>query len=197
MDTWVSLIKELIWPLFWAIALICVRRRVGRLLVAVEQRIVAGAEFEAGPTGIKVGAAPKLADVISVTARTETAIPTEAERVAPARKKSLVGEEIDAAPTPRDIYLVHIARRDRTLDKGELEYYRVRIFLDADDPSTLDEVSEVTYYLHPTFENPIRVSRDRDKSFEVLTIVWGEFNAAATVRFKDGHNETLERYLNL
>ena len=198
MDAWIPLIKELIWPVFWTVAFLCGRKPVGRLLKAVEDRIAAGAEFEAGATGIKVGAAPKLADVTSVTARTETAIEAGGEaKSRTAGSESSIAEELDAVPNPRSIYLVHTARRDRALDKGGVERYRVRIYLDADDPSTLDQVSEVTYYLHPTFPNPIRVVHDRDTSFELRTIVWGEFNAAAKVRFKDDHQEKLERYLNL
>jgi transcription initiation factor IIF auxiliary subunit len=34
-------------------------------------------------------------------------------------------------------------------------------------------------------------------AFEVRTVLWGEFNVAAVVHFKDGHEVTLERYLNL
>lgn len=168
------------------------RKPVSRVLKAVEDRIAAGAEFEAGSTGFRVGAAPKLADVTSVTARTETGIPTSGGVT------DLTAQtESQFVPEPRRIYLVHTARRDRTLDRGGLEYYRLRIYLDADDPSTLDEVSGVTYYLHPTFPNPIRFAEDRDLSFELRTVCWGEFNAAATVQFKDGHQEKLERYLNL
>lgn len=99
--------------------------------------------------------------------------------------------------TPGDLYLVHTAQRDRTLDRGELSYFRVRIYLDADDPVRLDEVTEVTYYLHETFAEPVRVVRDRQASFEIRTSVWGEFNMAARVRFKGGGEAVLERYINL
>lgn len=174
------------------------RKPIGRLLKAVEDRIAAGAEFEAGATGIKVGAAPKLAELTSVTARTETAVATRAEATgSAAQNKSSIAATLDLEPEPRSIYLVHTARRDRALDRAGTEYYRVRVYLDTDDPSMLDEVSGVTYYLHPTFQNPIRSTENRDMSFELRTVMWGEFNAAAVVRFKDGHQEKLERYLNL
>ena len=89
-------------------------------------------------------------------------------------------------PTPGKLYLVHTARRDRAFDKDDLRYFRVRIHLDADDATMLDEVSEVTYYLHETFKEPIRVVRDRQNSFEGRTTVWVKFNVAITVRLKDG-----------
>jgi hypothetical protein len=63
MNDWVSLLKEFVWPIFWAIVLLSARKPLGHLFKAVQERIVAGAEFEAGATGIKVGAAPKLSEV--------------------------------------------------------------------------------------------------------------------------------------
>ena len=181
MSEWIPLLKELVWPAFWAGALLCARRPLGRLLKALEERIVAGAEFEAGAIGIRVGAAPKLAEMPS----------------SPAKPQAVAEKKSSAAPSPGALYMVHTARRDRSLDQGELRYYRVRIFLDADDPSLLDEVSEVIYYLHETFKEPVRIVRDRQTSFEVRTVAWGEFNVAAAVRFKDGREVKIERYLNL
>jgi hypothetical protein len=181
MNEWVPLFQELVWPIFAAVALLCARAPLSRLLKAFEDRIVAGAEFEAGATGIKVGAAPKLSEVPSPPANLEAA----------AKERS------NAAQRPGELYLVHTARRDRSLDQGELRYYRVRIYLDANDPTVLDDVSEVTYYLHESFRQPVRIVRDRQTSFELRTEVWGEFNVAAAVGFRNGREVKLERYLNL
>lgn len=152
-----------------------------RLRRRAEERIAAGAEFEAGAKGIRVGAAPKLAEVQPRSGRTDGAT----------KQKS------PGALTSGELYLVHTARRDRSLDQGDRQYCRVRIYLDAEDLPLLDEVSQVTYYLHETVKEPVRIVRDRQTSFEVRTILWGEFNVAAVVRFKDGREVTLERYLNL
>jgi len=181
MKDWLPFFEQLVWPIFWAAVILCAWGPLRRLLRAIEERIAAGAEFEAGAKGIRVGAPPKLAEVPAVSAT------------------SRVVDEAKAAGTPKpsDFYLVHTVRRDRSLDKGDLRYFRVRIYLDADDPGRLDQVSEVTYYLHETFAEPVRVVRDRQTAFEVQTIVWGEFNVAALVRFGDGSDVKLERYLNL
>jgi transcription initiation factor IIF auxiliary subunit len=53
------------------------------------------------------------------------------------------------------------------------------------------------YRFHETVRNPVRTIRDRQTFFETRTELWGEFNLAATVRFKDGRDMKLERYLNL
>jgi len=152
-----------------------------RLLKACEERIAAGAEFEAGAKGIRVGAAPKLAEVPSVPMKPTVTPP----------------DTSSTTPAPGSFYLVHTARRDRSFDEGDREYYRVRIYLDADEPNLLDNVTEVIYRLHETVREPIRTVRDRRTSFEVRTVLWGEFNVAATVRFKDGRDIKLERYINL
>ena len=148
---------------------------------ALEDRIIAGAEVEAG--GVKIGAAPKLIEV----------------------KSGLAALEVDSKATlregpvlkPRPIYLVHTARRDPALDRAELRYYSIRIYVDADEPLMLETISEVVYHLHETFNEPVRTVRDPRTAFEIQTIAWGEFNVLALVRFKDGRTEALERYLNL
>jgi hypothetical protein len=179
MKDWIPFFQTLIWPALLVAVMILTRVPLARLLKAIEERIVAGAEFDVGASGIKVGAAPKLPPSNSPSSQ----IAKEAKST--------------GAPIPGKVYVVHTARRDRSLDRGEHMYFRVRIYLDADDPAMLGQVSEVIYYLHETFKEPIRIVRDRKTSFEVKTIIWGEFNAAATVRFKDGHEVKLERYLNI
>lgn len=181
MKEWIPLLKELVWPIFWAVVLLSAWRPLRRLLKVCAERIAAGAEFEAGAKGIRVGAAPKLTELPS----------------APATPKVATKEKPPGAPTPGELYLVHTARRDRSLDQGDRQYFRVRIYLDADEPSQLDEVLHVTYHLHESVTEPVRTVRDRRTSFEVRTILWGEFNVAAVVHFKDGRAVTLERYLNL
>jgi len=181
MKDWVPLLKELVWPVFWVAVLVCAWGPMRRLLKALEERIASGAEFEAGAKGIRVGAAPKLAEVPSL----------------PAMPRAVAEAKTAGAPKPSDLYLVHTARRDRSLDKGELRYFRLRIYLDADDSARLDQVSDVTYYLHETFAEPVRVVRDRQSAFEIRTVVWGEFNVAALVSFKNGSDTKLERYINL
>jgi hypothetical protein len=183
MKDWAPFFQTLVWPLFLGIILFQSKGLLAQLLKAVEERIVAGAEFEAGASGIRFGPAPKAGE--SGPAQAVKAESGEAPRP---------GEE---APTPGDIYLVHTARRDRSLSTKNLPYYRIRLYLDAEEETTLDNVSEVVYYIHHSAEEPVAVVRDRQTSFEVLFSIWGEFNTAAYVYFKDGTKRELERYLNI
>jgi len=181
MKEWVPLFQQLVWPLFTAAILVWARRPLGRLLKTFEDRVASGAEFEAGASGIKVGAAPKLSEA-SLT---------------PSAPKRASTEATGAVPKPSDVYLVHTVRRDSSLDHDDRRFFRIRIYLDADTPNLLDSVTLVTYYLHETFKNPVRLVSDRRTLFALQTIAWGEFNVLAVVHFKDGHEVTLERYLNL
>jgi len=189
MKDWVPFFQALIWPLFVGLILIWSRTPLSQLLNAIAARIIAGAEFEAGPTGVKIGAAPKIVDVPAAAQTGHTLAVTSS--------RALVASANSEALAPKDIYLVHTARRSKTLGDDGSSNFNVRIYLDADEDETLDRVSEVTYYLHPTFKNPVVAVRDRQTSFEVRIRVWGEFNVAAKVHFKDGTDVELERYLNL
>jgi hypothetical protein len=183
MKDWAPFFQTLVWPFFLGIVLFQSRGLLAQLLKAVEERIVAGAEFEAGPRGIRLGSAPKAGE--SGPAPAVKAESGEAPRP---------GEE---APTPGDIYLVHTVRRDRALSTKKLPYYSIRLYLDAEEDTILDNVSEVVYYIHHTAAEPVVVVRDRETSFEVRFSIWGEFNTAAYVYFKDGTKRELERYLNI
>jgi hypothetical protein len=96
-----------------------------------------------------------------------------------------------------EYYLRHSAERDPMLDKDNLHYFRLKFWLDADNAGMLNQVDEVVYVLHPTFENPIREVNDRQTSFAMDTFAWGEFNLKAVVHLKNGKPPlTLERYID-
>ncbi len=183
MKEWIPFLQELVWPLFLAVLVLLARGPLKRLLKAFEDRVAAGAEFEAGTSGIRVGAVPKLAEMAS----------------SPLVSKTTNAHKSGVDLPPSDIYLVHTAHpASRNLYPDDhRQLFEVRIFVDADDPGILDQVTEITYFLHETFKEPVMTIRNRRNSFELVVVVWGEFNVAAVVRFKDGRELRLERYLNL
>lgn len=180
MNEYLQILKDLIWPIFYAFVLFFARKPLISIAKAIEERIAQGAPIEAGATGIKIGSVP----------RPNGNEP--AARVAVAKK---VGAH--SSPKPGTVYLVHSAQRNRSLDKPGYKFYSVRIYLDADTQEELDKVKRVVYYLHDTFRNPIVESQSLEDNFEHRTSVWGEFNIAAKVYFQDGQSIQLERYLNL
>jgi hypothetical protein len=81
-----------------------------------------------------------------------------------------------------DVY----SKKDRHVlycPKGNYIVVRNRIFLTGPD---LDKVSEVSYLLHPSFSNPLAVSRDPTSDFEVWIWSWGGFPIKATITTKSG-----------
>ncbi len=50
------------------------------------------------------------------------------------------------------------------------------------------------YTLHPTFPQPTRTSRDRERQFALEAMGWGEFRLLITVRFTNGR-ETKTTYM--
>jgi hypothetical protein len=195
MKDWAPFFQTLVWPLFLGIVLFQSKGLLAQLLKAVEERIVAGAEFEAGTSGIRFGPAPKAGESGPAPAVKAESVKAESVK-AESGEAPRPGEE---APTPGDIYLVHTVRRDRALSTKKLPYYSIRLYLDAEEDTTLDNVSEVVYYIHHTAAEPVVVVRNRETSFEVRFSIWGEFNTAAYVYFKDRTKLKLklERYLNI
>lgn len=61
----------------------------------------------------------------------------------------------------------------------------------AGDPEELDRVEKVTYYLHPTFPDPVQTRTSRQDAFRLAISGWGEFTVRARVDLKDGRNELL------
>lgn len=166
MKDWIPLLQSLVWPLFLFGLAIWFRAGVKTVLVSISERIRSGASFEAGPGGIKIGAVQS----------------------PPSTAKSLVATEdtrtID--DLPHAIYMAHQAVRDAHLDRGGLQYYRLRIALEADEPNLLDNVEKVIYHLHPTFKDPDRTVTDRGSNFEIGTAAWGDFNMTAEIFFRGG-----------
>jgi len=66
------------------------------------------------------------------------------------------------------------------------DHYYVRMFIEGQTPSALDNVKYVIYELHPTFRNPKRISEDRHNNFELKIWTWGFFNVNCQVFLKSG-----------
>jgi len=162
----------MVWPLTILALVFWFRGYVHKILGHIANRIERGDSFEAGP--LKLGHASEAL-----------------EQAAPEVKKALEDNK------PKSVYLVHRSKRAADLDKDGKERYRIRIWLDADDPQLLDQVQKVTYYLHPSFKEPVRVIDDRQTLFGLNTVAWGEFNLKAVVTNKDNKTYPLERYINL
>lgn len=59
----------------------------------------------------------------------------------------------------------------------------------------LDQIESVTYTLHPTFPEPIRVVYDRGSKFQLRCAGWGVFTIPIKVRLRSGQTIELEHEL--
>jgi prokaryotic YEATS domain len=166
-----ELLQALVWPATIVGLVFWKGNDLDRILRALAKRVEEGAPVKAWT--VEIGSAPSL--------------PPVATDEDPRKVDNL----------PHNIYMSHVAWRDATLDKDGREYYRLRIFLDADTPNRLNEVTAVTYHLHPSFNHPSRPVIDRQTEFELRTAAWGEFNMTAEITFKDETKLVVERYINL
>lgn len=66
---------------------------------------------------------------------------------------------------------------------GSRILYKHRIYATGKD---IDKIRAVKYILHPTFPNPIRTVKNRDKNFELTLWAWGGFRMNIIVTTIDG-----------
>jgi hypothetical protein len=68
------------------------------------------------------------------------------------------------------------------------DWWSWAVWLDG-APGELDLVEKVTYYLHPTFPEPVQIRTSRQAGFRIEGKGWGEFTVRARVDVKDGRHE--------
>lgn len=84
-----------------------------------------------------------------------------------------------------------------TTKKYDDDWYEWVVFVD-EPRDVIDQIDSIEYELHKTFPDPLRVSRDREHKFCLVSSGWGEFTIKVRVSFQDGslgrytHHLTLE-----
>jgi transcription initiation factor IIF auxiliary subunit len=76
------------------------------------------------------------------------------------------------------------------------DYWKWSVWVEGPD-AELNQISQVTYTLHPTFPHPVRTISDRSSKFRLDTAGWGTFTIYATAEHKDGRKSALEHELEL
>lgn len=178
MKEWIPLLQSLVWPAFLMIVLVWARNPLLGILALITRRIKEGAGLRAGPFEMSESSAK-----LPVTLE-----PSEA----PTDEANQQQREDDLG-----FYIAHKARRDGSLDRGEFEYYRLRIYLEWDPGVDDSLVAKVVYHLPEGF--PLRDPEitDPNKQFEFRTAAWGQFNITAEVYLRGrGEPIELQRYLN-
>jgi hypothetical protein len=136
---------------------------------------VEAAQFEG--TNIKLPKEPTIVSKKKVDQIVSTQQNTPNLNQAPSTTLTTLNVEVAS-----DVY----SEKDRQVlycPKGNYMVVRNRIYLTGSD---LDKVKQVKYLLHPSFSNPVAVSEDPTKNFEVWIWSWGGFPIKATITTKGG-----------
>ena len=80
--------------------------------------------------------------------------------------------------------------------RKDLQYYDWKVYV-AEAPDVLEKIDHVTYFLHPTFPDPVRTVSDPSTGFALETKGWGEFKIGAKIQFKDGSSSNTSYMLDL
>lgn len=78
----------------------------------------------------------------------------------------------------------------RRFSEDGYEHFHIGLWLEASDPDAMNQVTHVTYELHPTFANRNRSSRNRANNFSITFWSWGTFEVKAEV-FLSGQEEPI------
>ncbi len=76
------------------------------------------------------------------------------------------------------------------------DYWEWKVWIEGTDIN-LDKIESVTYTLHYTFVDPVRMIRTREDKFSLHASGWGTFTIYAVLNFKDKSVLPLEHELEL
>jgi len=202
------LIQQIFRYIAIALLLLLFSKPLVTLIRGVQDRILLGSAVELGPSGLKLGEAPKLSEKKLADADIEEILEEPLTEEAPTEEFAVEQSE---APTKgggmqqatifygdrsedaakRMYYLIHAA------EKISADRYNVVIRLGAQNPEALQKVDRVIYHLHESFQDPVREIREKNNDFEIRLSAWGQFMLYAEV-YIEGRAVPLkmDRYLN-
>lgn len=83
------------------------------------------------------------------------------------------------------IKTVEFARKSAEFKYDDQAAYEWEIALDA-PPHVIEQIEFVNYKLHPTFEPPSQIVRNRESNFRLKRVGWGVFPVTLDIHFRDG-----------
>jgi hypothetical protein len=198
-NIWTAL-PTILWVTLITITLLWLRRSVSELIGHLITRIRAGAPMKIG--AVEFGALrTEQLHMPAPTGESSAApggcsMPLEAIVVggppmSPEASNLTAARQAYYADTNR-IMIAH--RLFRSTQKGQV--YDVLIYLVPHYGASLVQVSEVKYFFGRYWNNEVFPSWDRAHGYPILTSAYGTFLCCALVRFNDGSERTLFRYID-
>jgi hypothetical protein len=98
---------------------------------------------------------------------------------------------IEEFQTKSNAFVIKVERipniQPKRFEKSKYLNFYIRIFIDIDNTSTskniylMNDISFVRYELDPSYVDPIRISKDRTKNFELKVWTYGFYRVKATI----------------
>jgi hypothetical protein len=186
METFWSILPDILWIVFAIIALILLRRTLAQLADVLLWRLRMGSAIKVA--SLEIGQAIAMDDEFAVGANTlysDVHLDQDNRRF---KQRELYYVR------NRNLQLVHRVAPSRNPKYA----YDVLIYLvpHPNTDATLASVKHVEYYCGRGWKNAIFKITDRSRSFEIALSTRGPFFCTAEIHFTDGENVTIGRYID-
>lgn len=143
MNDWIPFFETLVWPAFLGILILAYRSWFWSVLEIIKKRISEGSEFNVGPSGLGVGAAPKIIesdDNLSTIAQA-LALPKTKEPEDVSRAKDLIAKYVGQYAIPASAAVQEAVRKSAyvlkdTDPESPLSHFAWVGVLDGGNPKT-------------------------------------------------------------
>lgn len=182
-EGWPAIVPQVLWFVLALTTLLLLRRRITRLIDSLTERVASGAPVRLG--GVEIGAVPK-ATAGDHQSTHNPGLNRTADDGSMARRRD------SAYNQARGIMLVH--RIMRSNDPAQL--YDALIYVVPRKGTTTLGVESVSYFFGKHWGHKVFTSADRSQGFPLVVSAYGPFLALARVKFADGEEAYVERFID-
>ena len=190
MKDYVPLLQTLAWVVLVAAVLVAFRREIRGFAETIRGRVDAGSPLEVGVgqlASVKLGELRQLPRVEPAEPSRQLPDPTAEAAI---EQWSRVRDEIKNES--RNVYLAHIIKPSAIPGQR----YDVYVFLVGAKDADLSQVERAQFFLGRHWGNRIFDVPNRDGAIGLSTSAYGPVLCVCRIRFQDGHEAMVSRYLD-
>jgi hypothetical protein len=190
MKDYVPLLQTLAWVLLIAVVLVAFRREFRNFAESIRHRVDSGSPFELGVgqvASVKLGELQQLRRVEPTEPGRQLPDPTAEAAV---EHWSRMRDEIKNQS--REVYLAHIIKPSAIPGQR----YDVYVFLLGSKDADLSKVERAQFFLGRHWGNRIFDVPNQGGSIGLSTSAYGPVLCLCRIRFQDGHEAMVSRYLD-
>jgi len=180
---WVTIVPELLWFLLAVVVLFGLRRRIARLADVLAERLASGASVRLG--GLELGEVPR-ANSTHAGMEGNHGLDVTVDDGTLGRIRS------DAYDRARGVMVVHRIMRSR----DPKQVFDALLYMVPRKGSSTLGVQSVSYFFGKYWGNKVFTTTDRARGFPLLVSAYGPFLAVAKLKFADGEEGFVERFID-